>query len=103
MSKGRGSYARRQRNKKKLMAETAICWLCWEPLDYLIADSRDPDYVVLDEIVPVAKGGDPEDIRNNCLVHRRCNARKGAKILPYGAFADAARRGAQPKTSRYWF
>ena len=103
MSKGRGSYRKRQRNKKALMAVEDVCWLCLEPMDFAITDIRNPDYIVLDEIVPVAKGGDPEDIRNQCLVHRKCNARKGARILPRGAFAKNGGRGTVPQTSRYWF
>ena len=102
MSKGRGSYRKRQRNKRALMAVQRECWLCLEPMDFSISDNRDPDYIVLDEIIPVSKGGDPLDIKNNCLVHRRCNARKGARILPHGAFAKRA-PAVRPVTSRRWF
>jgi 5-methylcytosine-specific restriction endonuclease McrA len=31
----------------------------------------------IDEIIPVSKGGDPFDLANCQLTHRRCNQRKG--------------------------
>lgn len=103
MSAGRGSYRRRQRNKRALMAVERECWLCLEPLDFTVTDMRDPEFVVIDEILPVSKGGDPLDIANNCLVHNKCNARKGARILPHGAFAEhKGGRTGQPATSRRW-
>ena len=102
MSAGRGSWRRRARIKRALAATERVCWLCLEPLDFTVEDWRDPAYVVLDEEVPVSKGGDPLDGGNVHLVHNRCNGRKGSRILPRGAFAktDSAKR--RPRTSRDW-
>lgn len=98
---GRGSYRKRQRIKRALAAVERECWLCLEPLDFTISDNRDPRFVVVDEELPVSKGGDPLDIDGCHLVHRQCNARKGARILPRGAFASPA-KGTKPSTSRCW-
>ena len=105
MSNGRGSPRRRQAMKQALSAEEAVCWLCLEELDFTISDTRDPHFVVIDEYIPVSKGGDPRD-RSNChLVHNCCNLRKNNRILERGAFADITKKSASiiaPKTSRRW-
>ncbi len=104
MSRGRGSWRKRARIKRALAATERVCWLCLEPLDFSIADWKDPGYVVIDEYLPVSKGGDSLDISNCHLVHSRCNGRKGSRILPRGAFAE--KRGGPPEgprpTSRDW-
>lgn len=104
MSAGRGSYRVRQRIRKKLEAVEHECWLCLEPLHFDIADARNPKFVVIDEYIPVSKGGDPLDINNCHLVCRCCNARKGNRILKKGCFAAAAQRNKnlKPNPSRKW-
>ncbi|MBR3160823.1 MAG: hypothetical protein IKF14_17190 [Atopobiaceae bacterium] len=102
MAGGRGSHAKRVRIRRELFAVERVCWLCLEPLDMSITDPRDPRFVVVDEELPVSKGGDPLD-RSNChLVHNRCNGRKGSRILQRGAFADIHMRGGRTETSRDW-
>ena len=98
---GRGSYRKRQRIKRALMAIERVCWLCLLPLDFTITDNRDPRFVVVDEELPVSKGGDPLDVGGCHLVHRQCNARKGARILPRGAFASPEEWG-PIRNSRRW-
>ena len=105
MSEGRGSWRKRARIKRTLAATERVCWLCLQPLDFSIADHRDPGYVVVDEYLPVSKGGDPLDIANCHLVHSKCNGRKGARILPRGAFAENGgcfRGQGTQRTSRNW-
>lgn len=102
MSKGRGSWRKRARIKKTLAATEKVCWLCLEPLDFSVADWRSPEYVVVDEELPVSKGGDCLDIRNCHLVHNRCNGRKGSRILKRGAFSHCVAPHAVPKPSRDW-
>ena len=102
MSGGRGSYRKRQRIKRSLMAVEQVCWLCLEPLDFTVTDRRDPRFVVVDEELPVAKGGDCLDVGNCHLVHQRCNARKGARVLGRGAFARALLQPKETSTSRDW-
>lgn len=92
--------------RKRLAAVQRECWLCLEPLRFDVTDPRDPKFVVIDEEVPVSKGGDPLDESNCNLVCRCCNARKGDRILKKGAFAKGAKAIAKmhtPKPSRKWF
>ena len=74
----------RDKLRKRLLACTDTCVICGRPLptpEQLAEMSHlDPLYPVIDEIVPISKGGTltPE---NSQLVHRRCNAWKSDKIL----------------------
>lgn len=52
--------------------DNATCQLCWLPVDVSEAS--------LDHIIPLAKGGTHEPA-NVQLAHRRCNSRKGARLL----------------------
>lgn len=72
--------------RKRWLAIGAPCALCGKPIDYslgLVLDLRTgkrrmhPMSFVVDEIVPVSKGGDPLDFANTQPAHWICNARKG--------------------------
>lgn len=71
------------------------CALCHLPIDYSapywIESGRfredgtpimtvNPDAFVVDEIVPVSRGGSPFDRENTQPAHARCNSRKGNKM-----------------------
>lgn len=72
------------------------CHLCGKPIDYSLgmvtgkSGKRKPHPMsfVVDEIVPVSKGGDPLDFSNTRPAHWICNARRGdgtktkARALP---------------------
>ena len=52
----------------------------------------------VDEIIPVSRGGDPYDLENVQLVHRKCNRAKSNK-LP----GDFIKKAANPApVSRAW-
>lgn len=62
------------------------CHLCGKPIDYslgMVTDPRTgkkrmhPMAFVVDEIVPVSRGGDPLQFSNTQPAHWICNARKG--------------------------
>lgn len=53
------------------------CYLCKQRLLH----SRDTKACVVDHVIPVARGG-TNQLWNLRLVHRYCNARKGAHIVP---------------------
>lgn len=76
--------AARRRLRRDLMATTTHCALCGRPLptrdEVRRMATTDPRYPVVDEIMPVCRGGDPLSRENTQLVHRACNARKGAKV-----------------------
>jgi len=67
----------------KLMARDGTCCvLCAEEMDRHIKNSRDPDYITFDHIIPSADGG-TDDIKNLQLAHQNCNRARGRDpILP---------------------
>ena len=82
--KANGAKRRAIRARWKAIGDP--CHLCWKPIDYslgMIADGRTgrrrphPMSFVVDEIVPVSRGGDPTDFANTQPAHWICNARKG--------------------------
>ena len=72
--------ARRRKDRAILLSTTDVCYLCGLPIDKTITDPCDPRYPVIDEVVPISKGG-RLTLDNERLVHRACNARKSDKIL----------------------
>ena len=62
------------------------CHICGKPIDYSLGMVRDavsgkkrphPMSFVVDEIVPVSKGGSPLEFENTRPAHWVCNARRG--------------------------
>lgn len=87
----RANGYRRDAIRARLRASGRPCGICGMPIDYSIpyrdGDGRvNRDAFVVDEIVPVSRGGDPLDIGNCQPAHYRCNARKGAS-MPGDSFA----------------
>lgn len=74
----------RRKLRRELLMTTTTCDLCGLPMPSLDEVSRmsptDPRYPVIDEIVPIKYGGNPLSRENTHLVHRACNAKKGAKV-----------------------
>ncbi len=82
----RANGARRDAIRKRWRAIGAPCALCGRPIDYslgMVLDLRTgkrrahPMSFVVDEIVPVSKGGSPLDFANTQPAHWICNARRG--------------------------
>ena len=77
--------AARRRIRARHRAIGAPCALCGKPIDYSLGMVTTPDgkrrphpmSFVVDEIVPVSKGGSPIDMENTQAAHWICNARKG--------------------------
>lgn len=104
----RSNGAARARIRKRLLSRCngkPICALCGQPIDTSLRTPH-PGSMEIDEKLPVSKGGDPFDLDNCQLTHRRCNQRKGNH--QYTRFdtppAPAAqRRAPQPiPLSRQW-
>jgi 5-methylcytosine-specific restriction endonuclease McrA len=70
------NYSARVKLRNRLKAEGRPCALCGQPIDYTLP-ARHPMSFVMDEIVPVSKGGSPIDYDNVQAAHRVCNERKG--------------------------
>ena len=90
----RANGHRRDQIREKWRAIGDPCHICGEPIDYSLGwiEAEEPDPAtgelvtkrrmhprafVVDEIVPVAKGGDPLDFGNTQPAHWECNAAKG--------------------------
>lgn len=69
---------RRRELRKRVKSLGLPCAICGKPIDYSLPAGHPMSYE-LDEIVPVALGGDPLDAGNVQPAHRICNERKGAK------------------------
>ncbi|MBR3328444.1 MAG: HNH endonuclease [Atopobiaceae bacterium] len=86
--------ARRRAIRDRWRAIGAPCGICHHPIDYSLGMvtyyTEDPETgeriahrkphpmsFVVDEIVPVSKGGDPLDFANTRPAHWVCNARRG--------------------------
>ena len=88
------------------MQEESVCWLCHEPIDYSLKTPH-PDSYELDEFIPVSKGGDPLDRNNVGASHRKCNRKKGDRILGWvdGVLTDLEKNRpvTEFQTSQDWF
>lgn len=82
----RANGARRDAIRERWRAIGDPCWLCHKPIDYslgMVTDPRTgkrrchPMSFVVDEIVPVSRGGDPLAFSNTRPAHWICNARRG--------------------------
>ena len=104
----RSNGAARARIRKRLLSRCngkPICALCGQPIDTSLRTPH-PGSMEIDEKLPVSKGGDPFDLDNCQLTHRRCNQRKGNHQytrLDTPPAPAAQRRAPQPiPLSRQW-
>lgn len=76
----------RRKIRARWKAIGAPCALCSKPIDYSLGYVVDaatgkkrphPMSFVVDEIVPVCRGGSPTDFENTRPAHWLCNARRG--------------------------
>ena len=94
----RANGHRRDQVRRQVLREEHDCWLCGEPVDKTLPPFL-PGSPEVDEVVPIAEGGDPID-RSNCrLSHRLCNVRRGQQTK---AALKAKRKLAPFITSRTW-
>lgn len=88
-----GNGARRRQIVQRWRARVRSgvpCAICDRPID-LALKYPDPWSMVVDEIVPVAYGGDPLSWSNTEPAHRWCNGIKSTKSLQW-ARAEVARQ-----------
>jgi hypothetical protein len=93
----RANGHRRDKVRKRVLAEEDTCWLCGHPVDKTLK-TPDPGSPEIDEIVPVSLGGDPFARANCRLAHRLriCNVRRGNGTREPSAAPKPL------KTSRNW-
>jgi 5-methylcytosine-specific restriction endonuclease McrA len=66
--------------KKIIFATEKVCYLCGKPVDFSLKPPH-PLSPSIDHVIPIDKGGSPDDIDNLRLAHRTCNRAKGVKLL----------------------
>ena len=102
----RANGSRRDAIRARWKAIGAPCWICGKQIDYSLGMVTDhvtgkrrphPMSFVVDEVVPVSKGGEPLDFENTRPAHWICNARRGA-----GDKAKPSLRGALPQPFDEW-
>ena len=72
----RANGTKRNRVRRKVLAEEDLCWICGAMVDKSLPPYL-PGSPEVDEIIPVSLGGDPFDRANCRLSHRACNNRRG--------------------------
>ncbi len=103
-----GATAKRNAIRKLLKATVTTCAICGKPLDWSakFEGGKNPEYVELDEIIPVSHWSDEQKVRacteidNIQAVHRRCNQIKGSKI--YNTDKYSKTNSNRPKPSQEW-
>ena len=76
MREGR-SDALRKRHRAVIAKSQPACHICGQPIDYSLK-YPDPMCVVVDHLVPIAKGGS-DGIQNKKAAHHACNSKKRAR------------------------
>lgn len=75
----RANGTRRSALRARVLAAYDTCALCGHPVDKQLPTPH-PYSAEVDEVVPVAQGGDPLAWSNVQLAHRQCNQRKAAAL-----------------------
>lgn len=71
--------AQRRALRARVFANSDVCAICGYQVDKALGPYL-PESPEIDEIIPVARGGDPYDFANLQLTHRKCNRQKSDKI-----------------------
>ena len=103
-----GAASRRNAIRKQLKATVTKCAICGGYLnwDAKYEGGKNPEYVELDEIIPVSHWSVEQqvractDVENIQAVHRLCNQRKGKKIL--NTTIESNNQSKPLKTSQRW-
>lgn len=86
----------RKRIRAWLLKTQTHCALCGGEIDKTLKCPH-PDSAVVDEIIPISKGGSPIDPANVQLTHWKCNARK-RDSLPETGEINKTNNNMPPKT-----
>ncbi|MGI6107981.1 MAG: HNH endonuclease [Lachnospiraceae bacterium] len=72
-----------EKNRKIILATRDVCGICGQPVNKRLR-YPDPMSATIDHIIPIDKGGSPDDIDNLQLAHMCCNRAKSDKLLMDG-------------------
>lgn len=78
----RANGHRRDALRARVLGRGDPCWICGLPIDPA-EPNLSPCQGVVDELVPVSKGGSPLDPGNCTPAHRCCNAWRSAKSVAF--------------------
>ena len=70
----------RKRRVDAIRASGGICLLCGQPMRLDLPGTH-PEGPTLEHIIPVGRGGSPDDPRNLSASHMLCNSRRGNRLL----------------------
>lgn len=85
------NYKERAYIRKWLLKTQTHCALCGGEIDKSLKCPH-PQSAVVDEIIPVSKGGSPIDPANVQLAHWECNARKSDAVLTKASNNEKAKK-----------
>jgi hypothetical protein len=92
---------RRRELRARVLATEDMCALCDQPVDKGIPQP-DPRAPVLDEDIPVSRGGSPYQRANVHLMHRSCNRWKSTMTLAEARAARVEKQGVEVISSTVW-
>ena len=75
----RGNKSDWERAKKTILSSQTNCGICGNPVDKTLKWPN-PLCATVDHIIPVIKGGHPNDLHNLQLAHWCCNRQKSDKL-----------------------
>lgn len=73
------NQALRKQLRARIFSQQDNCAICGYAVDKRLGPFT-PESPELDEKIPIARGGDPYDINNLQLTHRKCNRAKSDKM-----------------------
>lgn len=91
---------KREQLRARLTAIYHTCPICGQPLDTTLRTPH-PMSVEIDEIIPIAKGGNPYQLSNLELVHRHCNRLKSTHTLEWAQQQTRNKTTKNVKTQPY--
>ena len=69
----------RDRARARFTRSQAACHICGQPINYSLP-YLDPQSFVVDDVVPLARGGQDTDA-NKAAAHRTCNRAKSDRLI----------------------
>ena len=69
-----------EKNRKIVLATQDVCGICGMPVDKTLK-YPDPMCAVVDHVIPIDRGGSPDDLSNLQLAHMCCNREKSDKLI----------------------
>lgn len=93
---------RRDQLRRRVLARGEPCWICGMPIDTSLPNLH-PCQGVVDELVPVSRGGSPYEGANVAVAHRCCNSwRKTKPVAVVRQVQEVVARMGGAQTPQLW-